>query len=161
MPQPRRFHLQRDTDITGVSGTGRVAEGVMWSDGTVSVRWLGERPSTVFWDNGLADAEHVHGHGGHTRIVWDDPEPALAGDCPHCPDGHTPADQGSQPWHAHVGPERDGDGQPMEIIVARSAGAHVAESDAEWIRLRLNGPDDNRPAPPMRPTTFSRLGRGA
>jgi hypothetical protein len=160
MPQPRRFHLQRDTDITGVSGTGRVAEGIVWSDGTVSVRWLGERPSAVFWENGLTDAEYVHGHGGHTRIVWDDPEPAPTGECEHCPDGHTPADRGSQPWNAQVGSECDGDGQPMQIIVARSAGAHVAEADAEWIRARLNGPDDDRPAT-MRPTTFSRLGRGA
>jgi hypothetical protein len=59
--------------------------------------------------------------------------------CPHCPDGHTPPDGGSQPWNAWVATERDGDGQPMHIIVARSAGAHVAESDAQWIRDRLNG----------------------
>ncbi|MFU0240439.1 hypothetical protein ACKI1J_32460 [Streptomyces scabiei] len=64
---------------------------------------------------------------------------ATAGGCAHCPDGHTPADGGSQPWSAWVGPERDGDGQPMAIHVARSGGAHVAESDAEWIRARLNG----------------------
>ncbi len=63
----------------------------------------------------------------------------ASGDCPHCPDGHTPPDRGSQPWSAWVGPERDGDGQPTTIHVARSAGAHVAESDAEWIRARLNG----------------------
>lgn len=73
--QPRRFHLQRSHDVTGVSGTGRVADGVLWTDGTASVRWAGERPSIVFWDHGVADAEHVHGHGGHTVIVWDDPEP--------------------------------------------------------------------------------------
>ncbi|MEU5772658.1 hypothetical protein ABZ819_05050 [Streptomyces venezuelae] len=140
--QPRRFHLQRDHDVTGASGTGRVANGVLWPDGTVSVRWIGERPSTVFWDR-LSDAERVHGHGGHTRIIWDDPEPAaddypMADDCPHCPDGHTPPDHG-QPWSAYLSPERDGDGQPMQIIVARSGGAHVADSDAEWIRTRLNG----------------------
>ena len=58
--------------------------------------------------------------------------------CPHCPDGHTPSDSGSQPWSAWVAEARDGDGQPIQIIVARSAGAHVAESDAEWIRQRLN-----------------------
>jgi hypothetical protein len=58
-------------------------------------------------------------------------------ECPHCPDGHTPPDHG-QTWGAFVGPERDGDGQPVQIIVARSAGAHVAESDAEWVRARLN-----------------------
>lgn len=168
--QPRRFHLQRDHDVTGSSGTGRVANGVLWTDGTVSVRWVGERPSTVFWDR-LEDAERVHGHGGHTRIVWDDPDPVSAPQasicqtgemspeaaeaaqalaevavqqfqeeqrCPHCPDGHTPADGGSQPWHVRVGPERDGDGQPIRLYVERSAGAHVAQSDAMWARTRLN-----------------------
>lgn len=141
MTQPRRFHLQRAHDVTGVSGTGRVADGILWPDGTASVRWTGERPSVVFWDGGIADAEHVHGHGGHTVVVWDDPEPVgwddADMDCPHCPDGHTPPDHG-QTWGAYVGPQRDGDGQPMQIIVARSAGAHVAESDAEWVRRRLN-----------------------
>ncbi len=71
--QPRRFHLQRNVDIAGMSGTGRVADGVLWPDGTVSVRWRGERPSTVHWGR-LADAEAIHGHGGATVIVWDDPE---------------------------------------------------------------------------------------
>lgn len=160
MPQPRRFHLQRNHDVTGISGTGRVADGILWPDDTVSIRWTGDRPSTVFWHS-IANALHVHGHGGHTRIVWDDPEPAPRGDCPHCPDGHTPADSGSQPWGVYVGPERDGDGQPIRLYVERSAGAHVAESDAEWIRARLNGPaDENRPSPP-RETTVTRLGRGA
>ncbi|MER5715756.1 hypothetical protein [Streptomyces sp. NPDC002132] len=135
--QPRRFHLQRNHDVTGVSGTGRVADGVLWPDGSVSIRWRGDRPSTVFWDD-VAHAEAVHGHGGHTRIVWDDPAPARTGECEHCPDGHTPADSGSQPWGVRVGPERDGDGQPIRLYVERSAGAHVAESDAEWIWARLN-----------------------
>ena len=156
--QPRRFHLQRTTDVTGVSGTGRVANGVLWPDGTASVRWVGERPSTVTWDR-LADAEHVHGHGGHTVIVWDDPEPAPAGDCEHCPDGHTPADSGSQPWSAYVASERDSDGQPTHLIVGRSGGAHVAQSDAEWIRQRLN-PAENPREPQPRPYT-GRLARGA
>ncbi|MFF6829612.1 hypothetical protein [Streptomyces longwoodensis] len=156
--QPRRFHLQRATDITGVSGTGRVADGVLWPDGTASLRWRGDRPSTVTWDR-LADAEHVHGHGGHTVIVWDDPEPAPAGDCPHCPDGHTPADAGAQPWHVRVGPERDSDGQPTRLYVERSAGAHVAESDAEWMRQRLNPAEAPRESKPL-PFT-GRLGRGA
>jgi hypothetical protein len=141
MTTARRFHLQRDTDTTGVSGTGHVADGVLWPDGTASVRWTGERPSIVFWDHGITDAEYVHGHGGNTRIVWDDPEPESAptSNCEHCPDGHTPANAGSQPWGVYVGPETDGDGQPTTIHVARSAGAHVAQSDAEWIRKQING----------------------
>ncbi|SFD13602.1 hypothetical protein [Streptomyces aidingensis] len=139
---PRRFHLHRTVDVTGASGTGRVADGVMWPDGTVSIRWRGPRPSTVTWNN-LADAEHVHGHGGHTTIVWDDPEPAPdiylgSPGCPHCPDGHTPPEHG-QPWVAHVGPERDSDGQPTHIHVQRSGLAHVADSDAQWAADRLNG----------------------
>jgi hypothetical protein len=69
--RPRTFALVRDHDVTGVSGTGSVADGVQWPDGTVSVRWVGPHPSTVFW-NSLDDALAVHGHGGHTRIVWDD-----------------------------------------------------------------------------------------
>ncbi|WP_409469104.1 hypothetical protein [Streptomyces sp. HC307] len=72
--QPRLFHLQRDHDVSGVSGTGRVANGVLWPDGTVSLRWIGDRPSTVHWDR-LEDAVHVHGHGGATRIVWADEQP--------------------------------------------------------------------------------------
>lgn len=69
--QARRFHLLRHTDITGVSGTGIVADGILWPDGTASLRWRGERPSTVHWDR-IADATAVHGHGGATQIVWTD-----------------------------------------------------------------------------------------
>ncbi len=70
---PRRFQLHRDTDITGASGTGLVADGTIWPDGTVSIRWRGDRPSVVFWEE-LSHAYAVHGHGGHTRFVWLDDE---------------------------------------------------------------------------------------
>ncbi|HVK23224.1 MAG TPA: hypothetical protein VM677_17850 [Actinokineospora sp.] len=66
---PRRFYLDRAVDVTGASGTGRVADGVLWPDGTATVRWRGERRSTAHWDR-MADAEAIHGHGGATRIVW-------------------------------------------------------------------------------------------
>ncbi|MYW03482.1 hypothetical protein GT354_35465 [Streptomyces sp. SID3343] len=69
--QPRRFYLDRDVDVTGASGIGRVADGVLWPDGTASLRWRGEHPSTVTWDR-MTDAERIHGHGGATRIVWID-----------------------------------------------------------------------------------------
>lgn len=68
----RPFLLQRDRDISGVSGTGTVADGVLWPDGTASVRWRGEHPSVVFWDRGEESIAHVHGHGGATRVVWAD-----------------------------------------------------------------------------------------
>lgn len=68
----RRFHLARDVDVSGVSGTGIVAEGVEFSDGTAVVRWVaGAHPSTVVWVD-VASIEAVHGHGGMTRLVWRD-----------------------------------------------------------------------------------------
>lgn len=67
----RRFHFQRDEDLTGVSGTGRVAEGVLFWDGAVVVRWCTDIRSFVFY-NSIADAEFIHGHGGSTKIVWED-----------------------------------------------------------------------------------------
>lgn len=67
----RRFVLSRDKDISGVSGTGIVAEGVEFSDGTVGLRWVGANPtSVVFHDNGVKSVEAIHGHNGATKIVW-------------------------------------------------------------------------------------------
>jgi transcriptional regulator with XRE-family HTH domain len=71
---PRRFYLRRRVDVTGASGTGVVAHGVMWPDGTASVRWATERKSIVFWDGGFEDAEAVHGHAGATQLVFIDGE---------------------------------------------------------------------------------------
>lgn len=70
-PYPLPFTLVRDVDETGVSGTGVVAEGVEFSDGTVALRWLGKWPtSVVFHERGIEAVIHVHGHNGNTRIDW-------------------------------------------------------------------------------------------
>lgn len=70
---PRAFVLQRNEDETGVSGTGIVAEGVEFSDGTVALRWTSAWPtSVVFHDRGIDSVVHVHGHGGKTQVVFDD-----------------------------------------------------------------------------------------
>lgn len=67
----RAFELHREVDVSGISGTGVVAEGVAFSDGTVALRWVGRTPtSVVFHDNGMASVEAVHGHDGKTRVVW-------------------------------------------------------------------------------------------
>jgi hypothetical protein len=65
------FRLLRHRDLSGVSGTGIVAEGVEFSDGAVAIRWLGEHPSTVAW-NDIRHMEAIHGHGGDTEIVFDE-----------------------------------------------------------------------------------------
>lgn len=69
----RRFELHRDTDPSGVSGTGVVAEGVEFTDGRVAVRFIGERASTAAWDS-ITDASAIHGHDGATRFVYLDRE---------------------------------------------------------------------------------------
>jgi hypothetical protein len=60
--------LDRDEDVTGVSGTGVVAEGIQFSDGTVALRWVvGEHRSTVFWPN-IEAVKAIHGHDGRTHV---------------------------------------------------------------------------------------------
>ena len=45
-------------------------EGVVFSDGTVAIRWLTARPSVSFWAN-LKDLMAVHGHPEYgTEVVW-------------------------------------------------------------------------------------------
>jgi hypothetical protein len=69
----RRFKLIRDEDPTGLSGTGFVAEGVEFEDGSVVIRWRTEWPtSVVFHDRGIESVEALHGHNGRTHIDWID-----------------------------------------------------------------------------------------
>lgn len=46
-----------------------MAEGLQFTDGTVTLRWLGEIPSTVFHAS-VSNVERTHGHGGNTRVNW-------------------------------------------------------------------------------------------
>lgn len=69
MSASRLFQLERDVDVSGISGTGTVADGVVFPDGVCVIRWRGDRQSTVVWPS-IEDVEAIHGHGGATRIVW-------------------------------------------------------------------------------------------
>jgi len=66
----RLFHLLRLDDESGVSGTGRVAEGVVFSNGWVALLWLTETPSMGFYPS-IEAVETIHGHSGKTRVVFD------------------------------------------------------------------------------------------
>lgn len=64
------FHLLRLEDETGVSGTGWVAEGAVFSSGWVALYWLTDTPSMNFYPS--IEAVHtIHGHNGRTRVVFD------------------------------------------------------------------------------------------
>ena len=65
----RTFLLVRDLDVSGTSGTGPVAEGVEWSNGTITMHWL----SQLETHENLANMKvlmQIHGHGGATRVEF-------------------------------------------------------------------------------------------
>jgi hypothetical protein len=80
----RAFDLIRIEDVTGISGTGRVAEGVVFDDGHVVMRWLTAHRSTTFFPD-IETVRIIHSHAGKTQIVFRDenglveiPKPHLA-----------------------------------------------------------------------------------
>lgn len=71
----RRFVLLRDEDVSGVSGTGVVVEGIEWEPGGVAtIRWIGEWGTYTHHPRGIAGVERIHGHDGRTKVVWLDHE---------------------------------------------------------------------------------------
>jgi hypothetical protein len=67
--RPRTFELVRFRDLSGVSGTGVVAEGCVFTDGSVALRWRGNNPATAVWPD-LESVLAVHGHQGATEVQW-------------------------------------------------------------------------------------------
>lgn len=74
----KRGYLERKEDVSGVTGTGEVAEFTIASDGRVVVFWpigVGVWPS-------LEELIKVHGHNGKTiAVVLDDPDVGHCMDC--------------------------------------------------------------------------------
>lgn len=98
----RRLWLVRDEDESGVSGTGVVADGVMFPSGAVVLEWRNDVNDNIHTagnglavypgENGLDDAIAVHGHEGRTSVVFkDDPEAEQLS----VPDGIGVRDDGS------------------------------------------------------------------
>ena len=64
------FYLKREEDESGVSGTGRVAQGFVFDNGKVAVTWLSEHPSVTIYDN-IGEVHAIHGHGGKTVVEFE------------------------------------------------------------------------------------------
>ena len=67
----RRFFLTRHEDATGISGTGRIAEGVVFNAGHVGMVWTTNLSSAGFYQD-LDVMLAIHGHGGRTTVEWAD-----------------------------------------------------------------------------------------
>jgi hypothetical protein len=67
--QVRRFHLIRHEDISGISGTGRVAEGVQFHDGQCVLSWFSQFHTLGISPN-IEEDIALHGHDGRTVIEW-------------------------------------------------------------------------------------------
>ena len=70
----RRFHFNRVEDASGISGTGRVAEGVLFDNGLVALTWNSVHKCVNIYTS-LAEMMAVHGHEGKTVLVWVDGDP--------------------------------------------------------------------------------------
>ena len=64
------FYLQRIQDSSGVSGTGRIAQGVIFDNGKVALTWLSDTPSTAIYDS-IGDIRTIHGHEGQTEVCME------------------------------------------------------------------------------------------
>ncbi|WP_280466551.1 hypothetical protein [Nocardia cyriacigeorgica] len=73
------FELRRDRDTTGYSGTGTVADGVVFGDGTTVLHWRGwgGRATGTVVGVSLRHIYEPHTHGGDTRFVWTHGGPPL------------------------------------------------------------------------------------
>lgn len=62
--------------MTGVSGTGLVATGTVYSNGKAVLVWIGEKVSVAVYDS-LDMLREIHGHDGKTTIEWYDDAPQF------------------------------------------------------------------------------------
>jgi hypothetical protein len=69
---PKRFTMIRNGDESGVSGTGRVADGCVWPSGKVTLTWRTDTPSTANFDS-YDDFYNIHikpHPANKTEIKW-------------------------------------------------------------------------------------------
>ncbi len=67
-PPVRAFCLLRLNDINGHSGTGIVAQGIIYPNGWVSMCWLTDTASVTFYES-IDVVKKLHGHDGATKVI--------------------------------------------------------------------------------------------
>lgn len=77
----RAFYLYRQEDVSGVSGTGIVAVGVVLPSGHAVMEWCSRWPTVTVFQT-IDQVERIHGHGGRTSIGWGLPPQTLEPEIP-------------------------------------------------------------------------------
>lgn len=72
----RRFYLVRHEDESGVSGTGVIAEGVLFSNWKCHISWLTKHTSLGIYPD-PDEMMAIHGHDGKTILVFVDDVPCT------------------------------------------------------------------------------------
>jgi hypothetical protein len=66
----KSFYLYRTEDESGISGTGRVAQGFVADNGKAALFWLSEHPSVTVYDS-VGEVQAIHGHSGKTELRYE------------------------------------------------------------------------------------------
>lgn len=64
----KRFYLLRHEDVHGQSGTGVVAEGIIFDSGLCAMTWLSKYATVTVFDS-VTTVHDLHGHEGKTEVV--------------------------------------------------------------------------------------------
>lgn len=62
------FRLNRLEDVTNISGTGIITEGIEFSNGRVVLMWLNSESFGIF--DSMEKMLSVHGHNGKTVVEY-------------------------------------------------------------------------------------------
>ena len=69
----KHFYLKRTEDVSGTSGVGNVARGVILPSGAAILEWSTFHSSICIYKN-IEDVTNIHGHGGKTVVIMGDPD---------------------------------------------------------------------------------------
>lgn len=64
----KKFYLKRIEDESGVSGTGIVAQGIIFDNGKCAMSWNTTTSSIAIY-NSIQDVKTIHGHCGKTKVL--------------------------------------------------------------------------------------------
>ncbi len=64
----KKFYLLRSEDVHGNSGTGAVAEGIIFDSGMCAMTWMSDTPTITMFTK-ITDVKKLHGHEGRTIVV--------------------------------------------------------------------------------------------